>query len=168
MGPSTAGFHHSLLSKCWFSSFYYSVSNFWDGDLTKQPRLALNSWLLDSQMLVLQVWLPHPLPNSLFSNIFVYVWYKLYYTRISWYIALFYSNMFATLPKLLWKMDGKVGSVSEGACRQAWQPKFSPQDLHGRRTEWILAGCSLTSTCVPWYSCTYTHAYTHIVNKCNY
>lgn len=37
-------------------------------------------------------------------------------------------------------------------------------NAHSRR-ELIPIGCPLTSTCVPWHLCTYTHMLRHIVNK---
>lgn len=155
---------------CWFSSlaavqmlvssFCYSSSNFWAGGLTEQPKLVSNSGCL--ALLALQVWLPHLLPNSRFSNIFVCVWYRLYYTQISWYIALFYSNMFATLSKLLWKMNGNVGSASEGTCRQAWQPEFSPQGrvVEGK-SEFLQVVLWPPRVCMAFvhlHTCLYTHS----------
>lgn len=39
------------------------------------------------------------------------------------------------------------GSAGKGACCQAYQPEFNPQEtLHGRRRALPLASCSLTST----------------------
>lgn len=39
--------------------------------------------------------------------------------------------------------DGRVG---KGACCQAWQPEFYPQNLNGGRREPTLTACPLTTT----------------------
>lgn len=45
------------------------------------------------------------------------------------------------------------GSLVKGPWCQASQPKFDPQDWHGRRKEWTPEGCPLN---------------TYIINKCNF
>lgn len=53
--------------------------------------------------------------------------------------------------------------MGKGACYQAWQSEFDPQDPHSGRREPTHASCPLSSTCALWLVHTQTHKY----NKCN-